>query len=344
MTDRLVTTTTTSQSPLKVTIKVGGDILSIDKCIKKSSSTTTKTTIVTDNTEATSTSASDVTVSEEQLDLSMSGVFDDEEEEDDDDNDEEIVDNDDDYEQEEMDDNLDNDNDDHQVLADKDDDQWLDELEEGRAYHEVDDELRKIRDPKLMTARQRALLENKSLKGKTDSMTKGIYSSSASTSASVHESVAAAVEKNMAGDELLTERKLLKDRRRRQLAEEKREKDRKQTIERLLRKRHELAQKAKKRKIVVVETPRITYKNCQTGIYICLPEGLSFDQLWPRPSAGRPVAKSGGNKAAVVECCRNGCQNAKKYTMSKTGRPVCSLDCYKMVENNVISLDHQLIS
>lgn len=30
---------------------------------------------------------------------------------------------------------------------------WLDALEEGR-LHEVDDELKKIRDPKLMTARQ----------------------------------------------------------------------------------------------------------------------------------------------------------------------------------------------
>lgn len=31
--------------------------------------------------------------------------------------------------------------------------EWLDALEEGR-LHEVDDELKKIRDPKLMTARQ----------------------------------------------------------------------------------------------------------------------------------------------------------------------------------------------
>jgi len=100
----------------------------------------------------------------------------------------------------------------------------------------------------------------------------------------------------------------VKDRRRRQQAEEKREKDRKQTIDRLLRKRQELAQRARRRKRV--ETPRITYKNCVDGIYICLPPGVAVDELMgPRGDPRPPVPQS----PVRVKCARDGCENDKRY-------------------------------
>ena len=51
----------------------------------------------------------------------------------------------------------------------EDEDAWLEALEEGR-LHEVDDELKRIKDPKLMTARQKALLESKTLKRKQEAL------------------------------------------------------------------------------------------------------------------------------------------------------------------------------
>lgn len=155
---------------------------------------------------------------------------------------------------------------------------------------------------------KRALLENKSSKGKTDSI-KSI-----------------ATQESHPMSEEMIERKLLKDRRRRQQAEEKKEKDKKQTIDRLLRKKQELAQKAKKKKRV--ESPKITYKNNQNGIFICLPVGMPLDNiLEPK----RCPKQNDYPLRERLKCSRDGCQNEKKYLSSKTKQYVCSLECYKEV-------------
>lgn len=128
--------------------------------------------------------------------------------------------------------------------------------------------------------------------------------------------------------EEMMQRKMLKARRRRQQAEEKKEKDKKQTIERLLRKKQEAARIKKKKK---QEMPRVTYRNNQNGIFICLPIGVPFE-FQPKSnqdhhhhhdqSMDKPKPES-------VKCARDGCLNAKKYTCSKTKLPLCSLECYK---------------
>jgi len=114
---------------------------------------------------------------------------------------------------------------------------------------------------------------------------------------------------------------MLKDRRRRQQAEEKKEKDKKQTIDRLLRKRQELARAKKKKKH---ETPKITYINSKNAIFVCLPNGVPFELMGSRVGTDcRP--------SSPVKCARNGCDNNKKYSCSKTKLPVCSFECYKEV-------------
>ncbi|CAG2182550.1 unnamed protein product [Oppiella nova] len=110
-------------TPLKLTIKIGGQTLG-EKSVNKSS---IRALSSTPNTSA------NVAPNEDQLELSMS--FDDEEDD----------------EEEEADDSVRSDG---VVSEPVDDDEWLDALEEGRGLHEVDDELKRIRDPKLMTARQ----------------------------------------------------------------------------------------------------------------------------------------------------------------------------------------------
>ncbi len=149
-------------------------------------------------------------------------------------------------------------------------------------------------------------MENKSLKRKSDAL-KMMASQSQDS--------------NTIMSEEMIQRKMLRDRRRRQQAEEKKEKDKKQTIDRLLRKRQELARDKKKKK---QELPKITYKNSQNGIFICLPNGIPFELM----------SQSIANKSLPIvglKCARNGCSNDKKYSCSKTKLPVCSLQCYKEI-------------
>ncbi|XP_023232368.1 INO80 complex subunit B-like isoform X2 [Centruroides sculpturatus] len=94
---------------------------------------------------------------------------------------------------------------------------WLEALESGR-LDEVDEELRRMKDPNLMTARQRALLESKTQKDKEEVVLAPLVSP----------------EKEIS--EEMIQRKMLRAKKRREQAEEKREKDKKQTIERLLKK------------------------------------------------------------------------------------------------------------
>lgn len=157
---------------------------------------------------------------------------------------------------------------------------------------------------------KRALLENKSLKSKTDSLKSIVNRES---------------EKSI-GEEL-NERKQMQNRRRRQMAEEKKERDKKQTIDKLLKKKQEMAHKTKKKK--KVDEPKITYRNNQNGIFICLPHDVPLEQIMPS------VAKSGDKVSRGscdrLKCSRNGCENEKKYLCSKTKEPICSLMCYKAI-------------
>ncbi|XP_014238898.1 INO80 complex subunit B [Trichogramma pretiosum] len=192
---------------------------------------------------------------------------------------------------------------------------WLDAIESGK-LEEVDDELKKIKpkDPKLMTARQRAMFERK-----TDTEPNSSMEQLMSLPTGYKEKVMTAE---------AIQKAALKSLKRKQLADEKREKDKKKTMERLLKKQESKTSKVvMKNKQTKKEVPLVTYKVTLESSTISLPEGESF-----------PLATS-----KVIEipkpkhCAVSPCKNLKKYFCSKTGIPLCSLTCYKRNLNKIIS-------
>ncbi|XP_069134903.1 INO80 complex subunit B-like [Argopecten irradians] len=172
--------------------------------------------------------------------------------------------------------------------------EWLEALEKG----ELDDSgmLKKSKDPKLLTARQRALIHGNK------------------------EEALLELPSGYKQVELTEEQQLKRQQRakkRRQQAHEKREKDKKLTLDRLLKKQESNKKKGKGSKKANI--PRFRYTNNQSGVAISVPVGfqLPFTAQTSRP----PKAKE--------SCSISGCKNLKKYSCSKTGVPLCSLACYK---------------
>ncbi|KAJ1519832.1 hypothetical protein ONE63_004078 [Megalurothrips usitatus] len=184
-----------------------------------------------------------------------------------------------------------------------DEERWLDAIESGK-LEEVDDELMKMKpkDPKLMTARQRAMLK---------------------TETTSNEETLLALPsgyKEKVMTEEMAQKAALKSQRRKQQADEKREKDKKKTMERLLKKQESKAakggnQKGKNKK----QIPRITYHITANLSTINVPPGFEFPL--------RQVVKQ--EKHTVVQCGVDGCVEKKKYSCSRTGIPLCSLACYR---------------
>ncbi|XP_046745242.1 INO80 complex subunit B [Diprion similis] len=184
---------------------------------------------------------------------------------------------------------------------------WLDAIESGK-LEEVDDELKKIKpkDPKLMTARQRAMFERK-----TDTEPSSSVEQLMSLPSGYKEKVMTAE---------AIQKAALKSQKRKQLADEKREKDKKKTMERLLKKQESKASKIMgKGKPSRRQVPLVSYRITLEGSSISLPPGEKF----PLPSTRQEKPTS------VILCGVNSCRNPKKYSCSKTGIPLCSLECYK---------------
>lgn len=184
---------------------------------------------------------------------------------------------------------------------------WLDAIESGK-LEEVDDELKKIKpkDPKLMTARQRAMFERK-----TDTEPNTGVERLVSLPTGYKEKVMTAE---------AIQKAALKSLKRKQLADEKREKDKKKTMERLLKKQESKASKVvSKGKLSKRQVPLVTYRLTIEGSSISLPPGEHFP-LCPAKEKSPPKQ---------ILCGVNECKNPKKYSCSKTGVPLCSLECYK---------------
>lgn len=64
------------------------------------------------------------------------------------------------------------------------------------------------------------------------------------------------------------------------------------------------------------ELPKISYVRNQSGSFLNFPPGAEFP-MESRTEVSPP---------AKVYCCM--CSNLKKYSCSKTGKPLCSLQCY----------------
>ncbi|XP_060812134.1 INO80 complex subunit B isoform X2 [Bombus pascuorum] len=184
---------------------------------------------------------------------------------------------------------------------------WLDAIESGK-LEEVDDELKKIKpkDPKLMTARQRAMFERK-----TDTEPNPAVEQLMSLPTGYKEKVMTAE---------AIQKAALKSLKRKQLADEKREKDKKKTMERLLKKQESKASKViGKGKPCRRQVPLVTYRLTLEGSSISLPPGEDF-----------PLQSTEQKEPPIRALCGvNQCKRPKKYSCSKTGVPLCSLECYK---------------
>jgi INO80 complex subunit B len=212
-----------------------------------------------------------------------------------------------------------------------DEERWLAAIETGK-LEEVDDELKKIKpkDPKLMTARQRAMYEKND--GKDMSPTKTRKSLPSST---MVDGVQANI--SSSGQLLLAlpnfkhkdkekqpltaediERSKEKAQKRKALADEKREKDKLKTMERLLKKQDSKIMKNTKTRIVKQQAPMISYKNTAEKITLSFPGNVEFPQRQPPIEPPKPIL-----------CGILGCKNVKRYSCSKTSIPLCSLECYK---------------
>lgn len=185
-----------------------------------------------------------------------------------------------------------------------DEERWLDAIESGK-LEEVDDELKKIKDPKLMTARQRAMYERGTDKEPSPG---GELLMSLPTGYKEKVLTAEAIQKAQ-----------IKSQKRKQLADEKREKDKKKTMERLLKKQESKAAKQTKNKMVKAAQPVISYRDTVDGATVSLPPGVDFP-IAPQIAYDPPKP---------ILCSIPGCFNIKRYNCSKTNVPLCSFKCYR---------------
>lgn len=118
----------------------------------------------------------------------------------------------------------------------------------------------------------------------------------------------------------------LKSQKRKQLADEKREKDKKKTMERLLKKQETKTIKGNaKGKPLKKHVPLISYRNTVESFTVSMPPDVDFP-LETKTSIDPPKP---------VICGVANCTNLKKYSCSRTGIPLCSLQCHK---NNIVNV------
>lgn len=192
-----------------------------------------------------------------------------------------------------------------------DEERWLTAIESGK-LEDVDDELKKIKpkDPALMTARQRAIYD----KG---SDTNVVANSLISLPSGYKEKVMSAE---------AIQKAAIKSQKRKQLADEKREKDKKKTMERLLKKQDAKMNKPKNMKgASKSNAPSILYKKGVDSTVLCIPLGFDY-----------PLNKSTIKEYPKLKYCSLNCGNLKKYSCSKTGADLCSIECFKKNISNRI--------
>lgn len=186
---------------------------------------------------------------------------------------------------------------------------WLDAIESGK-LEQVDDELRKIKDPKLMTARQRAMYE------------RGNNDKEPISGAEMLMSLPTGYKEKVLTAEAI-QKAQIKSQKRKQLADEKREKDKKKTMERLLKKQESKTAKSGKNRNIKTTVPLISYRNTVKGSTLTIPPNFEF-----------PFQAQKCFVPPEVQRCAL-CESPKRYNCSRTNIPLCSFKCYKL---NVASL------
>lgn len=199
---------------------------------------------------------------------------------------------------------------------------WLDALEKG----ELDDngELKKEVDESLLTARQVRKME---WQNKKASVTRKvlIFGVFCVQKALLHKQQSQPLlelpmgykEKEMTAE--MMQKREERARKRRLQAAKKAEENKNQTIERLTKTSKAKIKSMKERKAKQNQCPMIRYSDSAHGMAVSFPTGVPA----PAPAPPRPTP------APLISCGVGGCTNLKKYSCSKTGVPLCSLDCYK---------------
>ena len=194
---------------------------------------------------------------------------------------------------------------------------WLEAVDSGN-LPAVDAELKAIRDPKLMTARQRAVMDRKNddYSNETDSGHLSLSYLSAKKSSK---------NGSLVDEEEMQRLKAIKSAKRKEIELEKREQDRIKTVEKLLTsKSSTLKNTALSQTSAAIvssrkQVPKISYVHRKEGPLLTFPKGMDIPI-----SAKKPV-----DPPVPIKCSIENCQNIKKYNCSKTGKPLCSLYCYK---------------
>lgn len=186
-----------------------------------------------------------------------------------------------------------------------DEERWLDALESGK-LEEMDDELKKIKpkDPKLMTARQRAMYE------------RGSESAPSQSNETLLALPSGYKEKVMTAEAI--QKAQLKSQKRKQQADEKREKDKKKTMERILKKQETKQPKSASIKPNKDVPPLVSYK-----------QTLDATTLFFHNDVGCLMEPRKARDPPKPVFCSMGCGNRKKYSCAQTGAPLCSLRCYR---------------
>lgn len=182
---------------------------------------------------------------------------------------------------------------------------WLDAIESGK-LEQVDDELKKIKDPKLMTARQRAMYE------------RSIEKDPSSPGVDILMALPTGYKEKVMTAEAL-EKAQLKSQKRKQMADEKREKDKRKTMDRLLKKQETKLTKVSKNKFIKITVPVISYnESIENGPSITYPINFEFPMQ----------AKLTKLPPSIILCaiCND---SRKRYNCAKTNLPLCSFKCYK---------------
>lgn len=183
---------------------------------------------------------------------------------------------------------------------------WLDAIQEGK-LEEVEPELKnmKTKDPKLMTARQRAMLIRKGDPAVEQEPQELI-------------SLPSGYKEKVMTPEMIKKAEANKEKMRK-LHDEKRAKEKKRTLERLLRKQEAKGTKGNSKKAAKKLGLTIKLISNISETYMMLPIGIDY------PLAAQVATPL----PARLKCGVHGCSNDKRYACSKTGVPLCSLNCYK---------------
>lgn len=181
---------------------------------------------------------------------------------------------------------------------------WLDAIESGKL--EQDGEVKKLKDPKLMTARQRAMYERSIEKDQSpaDEMLMSLPTGYK--------------EKILTAEEI--EKAQLISKKRKQLADERREKNKRETMDRLLKKQESKVTKVAKSKVVKVTVPVISYyDSIENGSHVSYPIDVEF-----------PIKAQVYRPPPPIVLCGVCNVERKRYSCSKTNVPLCSFKCYKL--------------